>query len=154
MRVLIQRVTSSQVVADGEVVGSINRGLNLLVGIGPTDTESELEWMAQKCLNLRLFPEGSDGRFDLSVTELGGDLLVVSQFTLYGDGRKGRRPSFSKAAPPVLAESLYERFVEILRQSGLKVETGRFGAMMQVSIENDGPVTLWLEKESDVAMKG
>lgn len=146
MRVLIQRVSSSQVVVDGEVIGSIGQGLNLLVGIGPSDTEAELEWMAQKCLNLRLFPNSAEGRFDLSVTELGGELLVVSQFTLYGDGRKGRRPSFSSAAPPNLAEALHEKFVALLRQSGLKVETGKFGAMMQVSIENDGPVTLLLEK--------
>lgn len=146
MRVVIQRVSASRVVVDGEVVGSIGRGLNLLVGIGPADTEAELEWMAQKCLGLRLFPNSDEGRFDLSVTEIGGELLVVSQFTLYGDGRKGRRPSFAKAAPPDLAEVLYEKFVARLRQSGLKVETGKFGAMMQVSIENDGPVTLLLEK--------
>ena len=153
MRVLIQRVSSSQVVVDGKVVGSIAQGLNLLVGIGPTDTEAELEWMAQKCLTLRLFPAGSDGRFDLSVTEAGGELLVVSQFTLYGDCRKGRRPAFTKAAPPDLVEKLYERFLVMLQQSGLKVETGRFGATMQVSIENDGPVTLWLEKEAETATK-
>lgn len=145
MKVLIQRVSSSRVVVDGEVIGSIGRGLNLLVGIGPSDTEAELEWMAKKCLNLRLFPHSTEGRFDLSVTEICGELLVVSQFTLYGDGRKGRRPSFAKAAPPDIAEALYDRFVAILRQSGLKVETGKFGATMQVSIENDGPVTLLLE---------
>lgn len=147
MRVLIQRVSSSQVVVDDEVVGSIGRGLNLLVGIGPTDTEAELAWMAKKCLSLRLFPSDSTGRFDRSVSEIDGELLVVSQFTLYGDGRKGRRPSFANAAPPTVAEKLYRKFVVLLRQSGLKVETGKFGAMMQVSIENDGPVTLWLEKD-------
>ncbi|MEM8502086.1 MAG: D-aminoacyl-tRNA deacylase [Cyanobacteria bacterium P01_D01_bin.1] len=148
MKVIIQRVSSSCVTVDGEVIGAIGRGLNLLVGLGPMDTETELEWMAQKCLSLRLFPSSAEGRFDLSVTELGGELLVVSQFTLYGDGRKGRRPSFAKAAPPDLAKTLYEKFVARLRQSGLKVETGQFGAMMQVSIENDGPVTLLLEKGS------
>ncbi|MBE9062686.1 D-aminoacyl-tRNA deacylase [cf. Phormidesmis sp. LEGE 11477] len=148
MRVLIQRVSSSQVAVDSEVIGSIGRGLNLLVGIGPADTEAELEWMAKKCLSLRLFPSDSKGRFDQSVAEIDGELLVVSQFTLYGDSRKGRRPSFANAAPPATAKKLYEKFVLRLRQSGLKVETGRFGAMMQVSIENDGPVTLWLEKES------
>lgn len=149
MRVLIQRVTSSQVMVEGEVVGAIGRGLNLLVGLSPTDTEAELSWMAKKCLNLRLFPKGNSGRFDQSVSDIAGELLVVSQFTLYGDGQKGRRPSFSKAAPPAQAEALYNQFVEILKQSGLTVETGRFGAMMQVSIENDGPVTLWLAREAD-----
>lgn len=146
MRVLIQRVSASSVHVAGEAVGEIGRGLNLLVGIAATDTMAEIEWMAQKCLNLRLFPAGKDGRFDRSVVELGGDLLVVSQFTLYGNGNKGRRPSFSAAAAPAEAERLYEQFVDILRQSELRVETGKFGANMQVSIENDGPVTLWLER--------
>ncbi len=146
MRVLIQRVSSSQVTVEGEVVGSIGRGLALLVGLAPNDTEAELVWMAKKCLNLRLFPQDEEGRFDRSVTEIGGALLAVSQFTLYGDSAKGRRPSFTQAAPPEQAEQLYDRFVELLRQSGLKVQTGKFGAMMQVSIENDGPVTLWLER--------
>lgn len=147
MRVLIQRVLSSSVSVEGEIVGEIGKGLTLLVGIAPTDTEETLAWMVRKCLSLRLFPEGATGRFDQSVTELGGELLVVSQFTLYGDGNKGRRPSFAKAAPPVLAEQLYNQFVLLLRQSGLGIETGRFGANMQVSIKNDGPVTLWLERE-------
>lgn len=148
MRVVVQRVTSSQVVVEGEVVGKIGQGLNLLVGISDTDTEAELDWMARKCLDLRLFPDGETGRFDKSVQEIGGELLVISQFTLYGDCRKGRRPSFDRAAAPVTAEQLYEQFVTKLRSSGLTVETGRFGAMMQVSIENDGPVTLLLEREA------
>lgn len=148
MKVVIQRVTSSQVTVDDEIVGRIGKGLNLLVGIAPTDTETELRWMAKKCLDLRLFPDGSDGRFDLSVSEIKGELLVISQFTLYGDGRKGRRPSFAKAAPPKQAEQLYEKFVSLLRESGLCVETGIFGAMMQVLIENDGPVTLLLTHEA------
>lgn len=148
MRVLIQRVTSSQVTVDGEIIGKIGRGLNLLVGIATTDTEAELDWMARKCLDLRLFPDpqGESDRWDKSVRDLGGELLVVSQFTLYGDCRKGRRPSFSASAPPTVAEELYNLFIAKLKASGLKVETGQFGAMMQVSIENDGPVTLWLEK--------
>jgi D-tyrosyl-tRNA(Tyr) deacylase len=106
--------------------------------------------MARKCLELRLFPdsENGNGRFDQSVQEIGGELLVVSQFTLYGDCRKGRRPSFDQAAAPAIAEQLYEQFVAKLRVSGLKVETGKFGAMMQVDIENDGPVTLLLEREA------
>lgn len=145
MRVVLQRVSSSQVAVDGEIIGQIGRGLNLLVGIASTDTEAELEWMARKCLELRVF-SNSDGKFDQSVMDIGGELLVISQFTLYGDCRKGRRPSFDQAATPAIAETLYHQFVEKLRQSGLRVETGRFGAMMQVSIENDGPVTLILEK--------
>lgn len=150
MKVILQRVRSSQVCIDGEIVGRIGRGLNLLVGIARTDTEAELEWMARKCLDLRLFPEEGDeaGRWQRSVVDVGGELLVVSQFTLYGDCRKGRRPSFDRSAAPERAIALYEKFVEQLRQSGLRVETGRFGAMMQVAIENDGPVTLVLERES------
>ncbi|MBN8562057.1 MAG: D-tyrosyl-tRNA(Tyr) deacylase [Leptolyngbya sp. UWPOB_LEPTO1] len=146
MRVILQRVTSSQVLVAGEVIGKIDRGFNLLVGIAETDTEAELDWMARKCLDLRVFPDGEQGRFDRSIQEINGEILVISQFTLYGDCRKGRRPSFDQAAAPNRAEQMYERFVEKLRESGLKVETGKFGAMMQVSIENDGPVTLILEK--------
>lgn len=146
MRVILQRVTSSQVLVAGEVIGKIDRGVNLLVGIAETDTEAELDWMARKCLDLRVFPDEEQGRFDRSIQEINGEILVISQFTLYGDCRKGRRPSFDQAAAPNRAEQMYERFVEKLRESGLKVETGKFGAMMQVSIENDGPVTLILEK--------
>ncbi|EKQ67625.1 D-tyrosyl-tRNA(Tyr) deacylase [Leptolyngbyaceae cyanobacterium JSC-12] len=149
MRVVVQRVKSSQVSVDGHVVGKIGRGLNLLVGISDTDTEAELNWMTRKCLELRLFPASEGGRFDCSVQEIAGELLVISQFTLYGDCRKGRRPSFERAATPQLAEMLYERFVEKLRASGLKVATGQFGAMMQVTIENDGPVTIFLEREAE-----
>ena len=150
MRVVVQRVRSSQVVVEGRVVGQIGRGLNLLVGLRESDTEAELDWMARKCLDLRLFPDEASGgdRWEKSVRDLGGELLVVSQFTLYGDCRKGRRPSFDQAAASAIAEALYERFVEKLRESGLRVETGQFGAMMQVMIENDGPVTLLLEREA------
>ena len=147
MRVVIQRVKSSSVAVDGDIVGKIGRGLNLLVGISPSDTEAELDWMTRKCLDLRLFSgEGGDDRYSKSVREIEGELLVVSQFTLYGDCRKGRRPSFSGSASPEIAEALYNQFVAKLRQSGLRVETGKFGAMMQVNIENDGPVTLLLDK--------
>jgi len=151
MRVVIQRVKSSQVAVNGQVVGKIGRGLNLLVGIADTDTEAELDWMARKCLDLRLFtnPESNSDRWEKSVQEMGGELLVVSQFTLYGDCRKGRRPSFTRSAAPEPAQQLYHLFIEKLRQSGLRVETGEFGAMMQVSIENDGPVTLLLERNKD-----
>ncbi|MDZ7962186.1 MAG: D-aminoacyl-tRNA deacylase [Aulosira sp. DedQUE10] len=149
MRVIIQRVKSSQVTVDGEIVGKIGCGLNLLVGIANTDTDAELDWMARKCLELRLFPDEEGGaRWQKSVQEIGGELLVVSQFTLYGDCRKGRRPSFDRSAIPPLAKDLYDRFVTKLRTSSLKVETGEFGAMMQVAIENDGPVTLLLEREA------
>ncbi|MEM9161504.1 MAG: D-aminoacyl-tRNA deacylase [Cyanobacteria bacterium P01_F01_bin.4] len=149
MRVLIQRVTASEVAVDGKVIGKIGRGLNLLVGIAETDTAAEVDWMVSKCLSLRLFPDGPDGRFDLSVQEIQGELLVISQFTLYGDCRKGRRPSFARSAAPASAEHLYEQFVRKLKESGLTVETGQFGAMMQVMIENDGPVTILLEREAN-----
>ena len=151
MRVIIQRVKSSQVKVGNIVIAKIGRGLNLLVGIGNTDTEIELDWMARKCLDLRLSSgdAGITDRWEKSVQESGGELLIVSQFTLYGDCRKGRRPSFSQSAAPDVAQQLYDKFVERLRQSGLRVETGQFGAMMQVSIENDGPVTLLLEREHD-----
>jgi D-tyrosyl-tRNA(Tyr) deacylase len=151
MRVVIQRVRSSQVFVNGEIVGKIGRGLNLLVGIASTDTEVELNWMTRKCLDLRLFPsEKGEDKWEKSVQDIQGELLVISQFTLYGDCRKGRRPSFSNSASPEIAENLYHKFVEKLRQSGLKVETGKFGAMMNVLIENDGPVTLLLETEAPI----
>lgn len=148
MRVIIQRVKSSQVTVNGEIVGQIGRGLNLLVGIASTDTQSELDWMARKCIELRLFGSEGTDKWQKSVQEIGGELLVISQFTLYGDCRKGRRPSFDHSAAPKLAEDLYNCFVAKLRESGLRVETGKFGAMMQVQIENDGPVTLLLEQEA------
>jgi D-aminoacyl-tRNA deacylase len=149
MRVIVQRVKSSQVTVNGEIVGKIGRGLNLLVGICNNDTDTEIDWMVRKCLELRLFPDDKGGdKWQKSVQEINGELLVVSQFTLYGDCRKGRRPSFDRSATPTLAVDLYNRFVSKLQQSCLRVETGRFGAMMQVTIENDGPVTLILEKEA------
>lgn len=148
MRVILQRVRSSRVTVNGQVVGQIGRGLTLLVGLAPSDTTVELTWMARKCLDLRLFPRPDSDRWDLSVQEIEGEILVVSQFTLYGDSRKGRRLSFDQAAAPGQAEPLYHQFVEQLRQSKLRIETGQFGAMMQVSIDNDGPVTLILERES------
>ncbi len=147
MRVVIQRVKSSAVSIDGKVISKIGRGLNLLVGISPTDTDAELDWMSRKCLDLRLFPGNNNGnRWEKSVSEIQGEILVVSQFTLYGDCRKGRRPSFSNSASPEIAEKIYNRFVEKLQQSGLSIATGQFGAMMEVKMENDGPVTLILER--------
>jgi D-aminoacyl-tRNA deacylase len=148
MRVIVQRVSCSQVCVNGEVVGKISKGLNLLVGIASTDTEAEINWMVRKCLELRLFDGEGANRWQKSVQEIGGEILVISQFTLYGDCRKGRRPSFDTSAAPALAEELYNYFVAELQQSNLKVETGRFGANMQVFIENDGPVTLLLERKA------
>jgi D-aminoacyl-tRNA deacylase len=148
MRVLLQRVRSSRVEVDGQVVGTIQRGLNLLVGVAQTDTEAELDWMVRKVLELRVFPDAM-GRLAESVQDIQGELLVVSQFTLYGDCRKGRRPSFDRSAPGAIAEVLFHQFVEKLARSGLKVATGQFAAMMQVFIENDGPVTLMLEREAE-----
>ncbi|WP_299491865.1 D-aminoacyl-tRNA deacylase [Acaryochloris sp. IP29b_bin.137] len=148
MRVVLQRVNKSQVEVAGQIVGKIEKGLNLLVGITPSDTEQEVAWMARKCLELRIFPDQL-GKLSQSVQDIQGGLLVISQFTLYGDCRKGRRPSFDKAAPGAVAEQIYEKFVAKLRESDLQVETGQFGAMMNVHIENDGPVTLILEREAE-----
>lgn len=150
MRVILQRVTSSQVTVNNQVIAKIGHGLNLLVGIANTDTITEIDWMVRKCLELRLFPgEDETNKWQKSIQEISGEILVISQFTLYGDCRKGRRPSFDRSATPSDAEILYNQFVEKLRDSGLRVETGKFGAMMQVSIENDGPVTLLLEREAN-----
>jgi len=150
VRLLIQRVSRAQVRIrrdDGavRVAGSIDRGFVLLVGFTHTDREDQVRWMADKLLGLRLFSD-AEGKMNLSLADVGGALLVVSQFTLYGDAAKGRRPSFIDAARPDVAIPLYERFVDLLRQSGVPVETGEFGASMEVELVNDGPVTLWLER--------
>ena len=151
MKAIVQRVLSSSVTVDGQVVGRIDRGLNLLIGIADTDTSADVEWMARKILNLRIFPEGeSNSNFQKSVLDIGGSILAISQFTLYGDCRKGRRPSFARSAGPEQAEPLYCELVDKLRESGLKVESGRFGADMQVDILNDGPVTLVVERVSSI----
>lgn len=144
MRVVAQRVSQASVEADGETIARIGRGLLLLAGIGRGDGEAQMRWMAQKVATLRLFPD-EEGRFDRSVTEVGGEVLAVSQFTLYGDCRKGRRPSFTDAAPPESAEPLFAAFVAALRETGLPVSTGRFGAHMHVMLANDGPVTVVLD---------
>ena len=145
MRVLVQRVSRAEVRVQGAVRGRIAGGLLLLVGFGAADGEEQLAWMAEKIAGLRIFGD-ADGKMNRSVEEVGGGLLVISQFTLYGDARKGRRPSFIEAAQPPVAIPLYERFVQLLRARGLPVETGEFGAMMEVELVNDGPVTLWLER--------
>lgn len=147
MRVVLQRVSRAQVSVDGRVVGSVGAGFLLLVGFRPGDGDDQLAWMADKVLGLRVFPD-ADGKMNLGLDETGGDLLVVSQFTLYGDTRKGRRPSFVDAAPPEMAVPLYQRFVALLRERAPgRVETGEFGAHMAVELVNDGPVTLVLERE-------
>ncbi len=145
MRVLVQRVARAEVRVGERVTGRVGRGLLLLVGLTHADTEAELAWMADKVLGLRVFAD-AEGKLNLDVGEAGGAVLAVSQFTLYGDARKGRRPSFVDAARPEAAEPLYERFVAMLRERGARVETGEFGAMMAVELVNDGPVTLWLER--------
>jgi D-tyrosyl-tRNA(Tyr) deacylase len=145
MRVLVQRVTRAEVRVAGEVVGRVGVGLLLLVGLTHDDDESRLAWMAERVLGLRIFPD-AEGRMNRALDESGGGLLVVSQFTLYGDARKGRRPSFVDAARPEVAAPLYERFVALLRAGGSEVATGTFGAEMEVELVNDGPVTLWLER--------
>lgn len=147
MRVVLQRVTRARVTVEHRVVGEIGSGFLVLVGFRAGDGEDQIVWMVDKLLGLRVFPD-QDGKMNLDLGETLGDLLVVSQFTLYGDTRKGRRPSFVDAAPPELAVPLYERFVEALRvRAPGRVETGEFGAMMQVELTNDGPVTLVLERE-------
>ena len=149
MRVVLQRVSRAEVrIREGgapRVSGRIERGFLLLVGFTHSDGEAQLAWMADKVAGLRLFAD-ADEKMNLALEEVGGALLVVSQFTLYGDAAKGRRPSFVDAAPPDAAEPLYDRFVALLRARGLRVETGEFGAMMDVELVNDGPVTLLLER--------
>jgi D-aminoacyl-tRNA deacylase len=145
MRVVLQRVSQAVVRIEGREVGKIGRGYCLLVGFTHGDTAAQVDWMAEKIAGLRLFSDAA-GKMNLGLAEVGGAILVVSQFTLYGDAAKGRRPSFVDAAPPELAIPLYERFLETLRQLGLAVAAGEFGANMQVEIHNDGPVTLILDR--------
>jgi D-tyrosyl-tRNA(Tyr) deacylase len=145
MRALLQRVRSGKVTVDGKAVAEIGRGLVILLGIGQEDTEVQARFLAKKVADLRIF-EDSNGKFNLSITETGGSVIVVSQFTLYSDSRKGRRPSFSEAAPPELAEPLVEKFATFLQALNVPTQTGVFGAHMLVELQNDGPVTIWLEK--------
>lgn len=145
MRTVVQRVSRASVTVGGRTTGSIGRGLLLLVGFTQADTSAAVEWMARKVRGLRIFSDDAD-RMNLDIADVGGAFLVVSQFTLYGDSRKGNRPSFVHAAPPDVAVPLYEHFVDVLRQTGLDVATGEFGAMMDVELVNDGPVTLMIER--------
>lgn len=145
MRVLLQRVSRAEVRIDGRVAGQIARGYLLLVGFTAGDDNGALDWMADKVIGLRLFGDADD-KMNLALADVNGALLVVSQFTLYGDASKGRRPSFLDAARPDVAIPLYVRFLELLRARGIPVASGEFGAMMEVELVNDGPVTLWLER--------
>jgi D-tyrosyl-tRNA(Tyr) deacylase len=145
MRIVLQRVSRASVTIDGRVAGAIGRGYCLLVGFTPPDTADQVIWMADKVAGLRIFADADD-KMNLALGEVDGAVLVVSQFTLYGDASKGRRPSFVDAARPEIAIPLYERFITELRARGLEVATGEFGAMMQVELVNDGPVTLVLER--------
>jgi D-tyrosyl-tRNA(Tyr) deacylase len=148
MRVVVQRSGPARVTVDGQTVGAIARGLVALVAFAPGDTDRELAWMARKLPRLRVFRDEED-RMNRSLQETGGGILLVSQFTLYGDCRKGQRPGFAGSAPPDLAARLYARFGELLRGEWPEVAEGRFGAMMEVQLVNDGPVTLILEREAD-----
>jgi D-tyrosyl-tRNA(Tyr) deacylase len=150
MRVVVQRVTKGQVSLvepDGgrQLISEIDKGLMILLGIGPEDGEDQVQYLAKKISKLRIFAD-NDGKTNLSVQDIGGEALLVSQFTLYADTRKGNRPSFINAASPELAEPLVERFAELLREFGVPTKMGEFGEYMQVQIENDGPMTIWLEK--------
>lgn len=144
MRAVVQRVSEASVTVEGEIVGEIGRGLLVLVGVGPEDSPAEADALAAKLVGLRIFAD-VNGLMNLSVADVGGGILVVSQFTLYGDARKGRRPSFVGAAPPELAEPLVRRLEQAIRDAGVDVATGSFGQMMEVRLLNDGPVTLVLE---------
>lgn len=144
MKAVVQRVKSSKVTVDGDIKGQIDKGLMVLLGVEEGDQEADLVFLADKISGLRIFEDG-DGKMNLSLEDVGGSMLVVSQFTLLGDCRKGRRPSFTKAAHPTLAEEYYEKFIDLVKVKGIPVEAGVFGADMLVSIENDGPVTLIVE---------
>ncbi len=146
MRAVVTRVKSASVTIDGQVVGSIGQGFLILLGVGPNDTEKECRYLAEKILGLRVF-EDPDGKMNLGLEAVGGQVLVVSQFTLYGNCRKGRRPSFVEAAPPALGEAMYERFLALCQELGYPPQHGQFGADMQVASVNDGPVTLLLDTD-------
>ncbi|MFT5527929.1 MAG: D-tyrosyl-tRNA(Tyr) deacylase [Pirellulaceae bacterium] len=148
MRAVVQRVTESSVTVDNEIVGEIGRGLMVLLGVTAEDKESDVSYLAGKICQLRIFDDG-EGKMNRSLEDIHGEMLVVSQFTLYGDCRKGRRPSFSKAAPPEQANQLYEQFVEAVRGRGLNVATGIFQAHMDVSLNNDGPVTMLIDSSKE-----
>lgn len=146
MRSVIQRVTRASVEVQGEMLGKIGKGLLVLLGVSDDDTDADLEYMAEKISGLRIF-EDEDEKMNLSIADIGGEFLVVSQFTLYGDCRKGKRPSFTAAGRPDYANEMYEKFVSVLRKKGFSVQTGKFGADMKVELVNDGPVTLLIDSK-------
>ncbi len=146
MRALLQRVSHASVTVDKQVVGQIGTGLLILLGIGHGDSEAQIKTMTEKIVHLRIFEDG-EGKMNRSLLDIGGQALVVSQFTLYADARKGRRPGYTDAAPPALAEPLVERFKDVIESFGVKVADGVFGTYMQVELLNDGPVTIWLDSE-------
>ena len=145
MRAIIQRVSAASVTVEGQIISSIGKGLLILLGVGHDDTEAQAAFLSEKVANLRIF-EDEQGKTNLSILDVKGETIVVSQFTLYADTRKGRRPSFIDAALPDVAEPLVNRFAELLRGYGVPTQTGKFGAHMLVEIHNDGPVTIWLER--------
>jgi len=146
MRAVVQRVTRGRVSVAGQMLAEIGLGLVILLGVGPQDGEEQAQYLAEKIANLRIF-EDDQGKINRSLLEVGGAAIVVSQFTLYADTRKGRRPSFTEAALPEIARPLVERFAELLRAQGIPTQTGEFGAHMLVEIDNDGPVTIWMERD-------
>ena len=148
MRAVVQRVTSSKVVVDGQIIGAINNGINVLIGISCDDNEEDLKYIRDKIINLRIF-EDENFKMNKSLMDIGGEILVISQFTLYGDCRKGRRPNFMAALGGEEAKKLYDQFVLMIKECGIKVETGIFGADMKVDIQNDGPVTILLDSKKN-----
>ncbi len=146
MKIVVQRVTEASVTVDGDAIGQIGQGIMVLVGITHDDTEEDAAYLADKMVNLRIFDD-SDGKMNLSLLDTGGEILSVSQFTLYGDTRKGRRPNYMNAAKPDKALGLYEKWNDLIREKGIKVETGKFGAMMDVKLTNSGPVTLIMDSK-------
>ncbi len=148
MRAVVQRVSYGKVTVEGEITGEIQKGLVVLLGISHDDTDADIKYLADKIVNLRIFGD-RNGKMNISLMDVGGQLLIVSQFTLYGDCRRGKRPSYDKAARPEAAEGMYNRFVDVLKGYGIKVETGKFQAMMSVEICNEGPVTILLDSKKE-----
>lgn len=148
MRAVVQRVSYGKVTVEGETTGEIQKGIVVLLGVCHDDTDADIKYLAEKIINLRIFEDGN-GKMNISLKDVEGQMLIISQFTLYGDCRRGKRPSYDKAARPEAAEGMYERFVDVCRGYGIKIETGRFQAMMSVEICNEGPVTILLDSRKE-----